>query len=519
MSITELERATAAIDGSMPGLWMPSQWPDPLPLGGKSYDPEPYPLDALPEGIKNAVVEVQKFSQAPMPMVATCALSSISLAAQAYVNVERDARLINPCSLFSITFADSGERKTTVDGYFVSAIRTFENAQAEAMQPEVDDWKADKQSWAAKKAGILEAIKAAAKKAQPTDELENSLRELEQAEPLEPKVPRLMYGDITPEQLAFSLAKKFPSGGIVSSEAGVIFGSHGMGSDSVMRNLAILNVLWDGGVHTVDRRTTESFAVRNARLTMTLQIQKDVFIEFMRKAGGLARGSGFLARFLVACPESTQGYRPYREPDASMLQLDRFNARITQILSMPMAFDESGDGLAPATLSFDAQAKAVWTKFYNTVESQLKPEGELSVVRDVASKAADNAARIAALFHVYQYGIESQINQADMKAACMVSMWHLAESRRLLSELQQSPELHLAAKLDEWLIEQCNARKVNQIGQVEVLQHAPVRKLRKKAELLPVLQELIDADRVSTATEGRSTMIIVNPKLLNGGAS
>lgn len=504
------QMAAAKIDASM-------QWPNPLPLGGTSYEAEPYPLEALPQEIKDAVIEVQKYSQAPAPMVAVCALSSISLAAQAYCNVQRDSRLISPCSLFSITFAESGERKTTVDGYFVSAIREYEKAQAEAMQSEVDDYKADMQSWAAKKAGLLDGIKANAKKGTPTQEGENQLRSLEQAQPKEPKVPRLLYGDTTPEQLAYSLAKKYPSGGIVSSEAGVIFGSHGMGSDSVMRNLAVLNVLWDGGSHTVDRRSSESFAVRNARLTMTLQVQKEVFVEFMRKAGGLARSSGFLARFLVAWPESTQGYRPYKRQDAAMLRLDRFHARITQVLSMPITFDESGDGLAPVTLKLSSPAMTVWEKFYNAVEVELRPDGELSMVRDVASKTADNAARIAALFHVYQHGIDGEISEADMASACEVAMWHLTESRRLLTETQQAPELEQAMKLDAWLIERCNRQQVNQVNQTEVLHSYPSSKLRKKELLSPVLQLLADVDRVSVATEGRKTMIIVNPKLLSGG--
>lgn len=519
MSISQLEAATAAIDASMPSAWTFDSWPDPLPLGGKVYQAEPYPIDSLPAELRDAIEQVQQASQAPLAMVATCALSALSVAIQGLVKVERDALRVGPCSLFTITFADSGERKTTVDSYFVAPIREYEKAQAEVMKPDVDDWKADHQSWSARKEGLLAAIKQAAKGGKPTDDLESQLRQLEKDEPQEPKVPRLVYGDITPEQLAFSLAKKYPTGGIISSEAGTVFGGHSMGTDSAMRNLAVLNVLWDGGDHIVDRRTSESFAVRGANLTMSLQVQKDVFIEFMRKAGGLARGSGFLARFLVAWPESTQGTRLYREPDPNMAKLAAFNRRLTQILNMPLTFDDSGDGLQHVSVVLSPEAKDTWVKFYNLIETQLIDEGEFADVRDVASKSAENAARIAALFHVYQHGVTGQVSADDMTAACKVALWHLGESRRLLSELQQSPELHLAARLDEWLIERLNARGVNQINQSEVLQYAPTDKLRKKKDLLPVLQELIDADRVSTAKEDRRTMIIVNPKLLNGSVS
>lgn len=495
------------------------EWADPLPLGGVSHEPEPYPLDALPEGIRAAVDDVHATTQAPLAMVATSALTALSLAGQAHVNVARNNHLTGPVSLFALVLADSGERKSTVDGFFTRAIREYEAAQAEAMKPEVEAYQADLQAWAAEKAGTLEKIKAQAKAGKPTDELRNRLRDLEQSKPEAPKVPELLYGDATPEALTYGLATKWPSAGVVSSEAGTVFGSHGMGADSVMRNLAALNVLWDGGTHKVSRRSTDGFTVRNARLTVSLQVQLPVLAGFMGKAGDLARGSGFLARFLVAWPESTQGTRKYQEPDSYLAGLARFDARITQLLTEPVPFDETGDGVAPAMLEFCPQAKHVWVKVYDLIEGQLAPLGSLADVRDVASKTADNAARIAALFHLYEHGPAGAISAQAMRSACKVAMWHLGESRRLLTELSQDPALSLAARLDAWLIERCSQQRTNRIATVEVLQYYPSTQLRKAAQLTPVLQELIDADRASLTKKGRQKLIVVNPKLLNGGES
>ena len=80
-----------------------------------------------------------------------------------------------------------------------------------------------------------------------------------------------------------------------------------------MRNLGLLNILWDGGAHSIGRRTSESFTVRGVRFTMAMQIQEATLRSFFERSEGLARGTGFLARFLVAWPESTQGFRPYYE--------------------------------------------------------------------------------------------------------------------------------------------------------------------------------------------------------------
>lgn len=497
----------------------PIEWPEPLPLAGNSYAMEPYPLDALPQGIKAAVLDVQQATQAPLPMIATSALTALSLAGQAHVNVARAKHLTGPVSLYGLVLAESGERKSTVDGFFTRAAREYEAEQAELLKPDLDNYQADLMAWEAKKSGLRDAIKNASKTGKDTTGYETSLRNLEQDKPEPPKVPELIHGDATPEALTFALATKWPSGGVISSEAGTVFGSHGMGTDSVMRNLAALNTLWDGCTHKVSRRTTESYTTRNARLTVSLQVQLPVLVNYMQKAGELARGSGFLARFLVAWPESTQGTRQYQEPDGNMAGLAAFTARLTQLLNMPVPFDETGHGLDPVMLEFSPEAKAVWVSVYNAIESELAPLKGLADVRDVASKTGDNAARIAALFHLFEAGTTGDISGEIMKAACTIAMWHLSESRRLLTELQQAPEISLAAKLDAWLIERCNERETNQISTRDVLREFPSSRLRKIAHLLPVLNELIDVDRASLTNEGKKKLIVVNPKLLKGGES
>ena len=279
--------------------------------------PEPYPLDALPDTIRAAVEEVQGFTKAPVPLVASSALAALSMAAQAHIDVRRAEKLSGPVGLFLLTIADSGERKSTCDGFFTKAIREYEEEQAEAGKPALEDHKAKIAAWESKHAGVKDKIRQLAKGNKPTADMESALRDLELNKPKPPRTPRLIYTDATPEALAYGLAKQWPSGGVISAEAGVVFGSHGMGKDSVMRNLGLLNHLWDGASLTIDRRSTESFTVRGARLTMALQVQETTLRSFLDKSGDLARGSGFLARFLVAWPESTQGFRPFTEAPES----------------------------------------------------------------------------------------------------------------------------------------------------------------------------------------------------------
>ncbi|MBT9567810.1 MAG: DUF3987 domain-containing protein [Thiobacillus sp.] len=490
-------------------------WPEPQPLAAKVI-PEPYPIDALPKTIRAAVEEVAGFVKAPLPMVASSALAALSLATQAHIDAKRAERLQGPVGLFLLTIADSGERKSTCDGFFTSAIRQYQEEQAEAMKPALERHKADLDAWVAERDGVLSAIKDAGKKGKPTDKLRADLAEIQRDKPEAPRVPRLLLGDETPENLAWGLAKHWPSAGVVSAEAGIVFGAHGMSGDSVMRNLGLLNVLWDGGSHSVGRRTTESFTVKGARLTVALQIQEMTLRSFFDKSGGLARGTGFLARFLVAWPESTQGFRPFTEAPENWPHLATFHKRIAAILANPVPIDEDG-ALSPALMMLAPEAKAAWVAFHDAIESELASGGELYDVRDVASKSADNAARLAALFQIFEHGMGGAVGLECFESASRVAAWHLNESRRFFGELALPAELADAARLDTWLVEYCRREKTHLVPIAKLQQFGPGG-LRSKATIETALRELEEAGRARPEREGKRKLIAVNPALL-GGAS
>ena len=160
----------------------------------------------------------------------------MSLAIQAHCDIKRAERLTGPTGLFLLSIADSGERKTTCDGFFTSPIRQYEAEQAELAAPVMKEYTAELAAWNAEREGLLSAIKEAGKNGKDSRGKKDELIELERSKPEPPRIPRLILADETPENLAYTLRKNWPSAGVVSSEAGVVFGAHGMGKDSVMRN-------------------------------------------------------------------------------------------------------------------------------------------------------------------------------------------------------------------------------------------------------------------------------------------
>lgn len=489
----------------------PSEWPEPLPMSA-AIAPEPYPIDALPRVISAAVAEARSFTQAPLPLVATAALSALSLAGQHLADVRRAVKLEGPTSLYLLAIADSGERKSTLDGLFLAGIRAWEKEQAEAMEPELKAHRAALAAWEAEVSGVRSKITQLAKTGRESSEWQGHLHNLEERKPEPPLVPRLCFTDATPEALAWNLAKGWPTAGVISSEGGMVLGAHGMGKDSALRNLALLNSLWDAAPLHIDRRASDSFTLRGRRLTLALMVQEAALREFFERTGTLARGSGFLARFLVAWPASTQGSRLFAEPPDHWPAMGAFQRRVRELLDLPLPTDERGE-LAPPVLDLSQEAKAAWVSFHDAIEGGLGEGGELRDVRDAASKAADSAARLAGLFHVFAHGPAGSIGLASFDPAARIVAWHLSESRRFFNEVALPIELADATRLDRWLLSHAARMGLDHIPTKEAQRLGPIRDRERITAAMEVLDEL---NRARLVRLERRRLIFINPALLGG---
>lgn len=491
-------------------------WPEPVPLIRASGEPQPYPLDALPDGLRDAVEEVLDYVQAPEPLVACSALSILSVAVQPLCDVRRDQKLQGPVGLFFLTIGESGERKSACDLFFRSPLDDHIRELGPENDKKLKAHEAALVAWKGKEAALQKMIRNNTFEGEGTATQEAELQELYKKKPEHPLLQRHTYTDSTPEALIWSLANFWPCGGVLSAEAGIVFGSHGMGRESIMRNLSLINELWGGARIEIDRKSSPSFTLHGGRLTLGLLVQPLVLDTFSEDSGGLARGSGFFARFLLSYPASTQGTRFYREPQ-DMPALDHHNRQIAGLLRQEVKFD-AFNRLAPVPLDFTPEGKQAWATFHDAVEKELAPLGEMSTIRDVASKSADNVARLAALFHVYQHGLTSQISHGTVERASRIVSWHLNETLRVLGRLCLPDDLRDAVRLQEWLVRQCRQRKTDALSRRDVQQYVPSSGLRKGGILTMALNMLEQEGHIRQVTEQphNRKLVRVNPALLQG---
>src|SRR5690606_26581474 len=150
-------------------------------------------------------------------------------------------------------------------------------------------------------------------------------------EPAKPVLSRIVHQNITERPLMESMQGDGKSIAILSDEGEIVL------KGGAMNKFGTLNKAWDGAKTLTLDRADDSIVVNNPRLTISMMVQERVFREFMNKRGEVARGSGHLARYLVAWPASTQGFRFMSLEEPVWEQLPRFHQRVSELLTAAQA--------------------------------------------------------------------------------------------------------------------------------------------------------------------------------------
>ena len=132
---------------------------------------------------------------------------------------------------------------------------------------------------------------------------------------------------------------------------------------------------------------------------------------------------------------------------------------------------------------------AIWIKFHNDIERELKRFGTFEEIRDFASKAAENMARIAACIHVFVFGPTGRISKDLAINACKISLWYLNEARRILCLYHKTQVEEDAETLLNWFIEK--GYQDNDIKAADLLRYGP-NQLRDKKRRDVALKLLIE---------------------------
>jgi len=431
----------------------------PDPLRRPIPDAEAYPIAALGEILAPAANVVLETVQAPDSIVGSSFLAASSVATMPHADVSIDGRTV-PLSIWSISIADSGERKSAVDELTTRRHRQLEREAARQHKEEAREFEIETQAYGVlcKKEGkgkLIGEIKTKVKAVGPPPE--------------EPLLPYLLTADPTIEGLHKLLGHGRGWGGVFSDDAGDFLGGHAMNKDNKMRGIAALSKLWDRGEFDRVRGGDGSSKHYGKRVAMSLMAQPVVAEAVL--SDPLLIGQGWLARSLLSWAAARAGTRLYVERDLSAdPAMVAYWQRIGELLDRkPQLAPDSRNELDPPIIRLAPAAKSLWVSIANGIEKKMATGEPLAQVRAWGSKGADQILRVAGVLALVD-DPDARIIQAEtIERAGEVVAWHMGEAARIVGISCIPPEIRNAEAILAWVRE----RHLTSIHSRQALQFGP----------------------------------------------
>lgn len=302
-------------------------WPalDPIPKP-EGLTPAVFPFDALGPVLGPAAASIADDVQAGA-LSGGSVLAAASLAAPPLANVVMPHGQRSPLSLFVLTSASSGDRKSAVDAVANHAIEERRRQQAR------DHAKAMK---------IHEEAKVLRKKGDPEEP--------------EPAPQSITTSNATIEGIA-KLLKFQSSLGVFSSEGGEMLGGHSLRDDKRSADMSFYLKTWGGESIDSLRGGNGLTTLLGRRLALHVLVQPILLRELL--SDPLAQGQGLLARCLIAEPATLAGTRMLRPVDSNEAPaVAEYHRRIRVLLNTPPELWPDGDDyeLKPRDLHLSVDA-------------------------------------------------------------------------------------------------------------------------------------------------------------------
>lgn len=445
--------------------------PAPIPFEAE-ITPTPWPDNAMPESMAQAVAAIAQEVQAPLPLAGFSVLSAVAHLAMRLTDANHPKLGAMPCSLFLLSQAPSGDRKSACYKLATMPIARLEQQQREAHKLESQD--------------ILQEADAAKGKEAKANIMKRLGRD-----------PRTIYTDGTMQKIESDLVNNSaPALSFSTDEGGAMLGGHSLKSETRAAALGSLTRLFDGAGVQRDRVQDGQSGFRyGVRFGLFLSAQPIILQQTL--GDPVLRGQGFLPRFLFAAPPSLAGTRFL---DAGTLQhkaSDRPEIRhywdLLQAMAETPVHENERGGLELPTVGMDDAAIGLWVQFFNSTEARQGIGGDLSHLGAFVSRAGELAARVAAVYAAYRHfgegvGKAPIVTASDMQQACNLVAYSLSEWQAQADSASLSPVEKDAAQLLKFL----HGKGWQTVTRQGIAQNAPNQLRKDKQRRNAAIEELVN---------------------------
>lgn len=465
---------------------------EPVPLILDNTKPTPFPIDALPAIMRDAIKAIAKFEQVPLALAGQAVLAAAGHVAHSRVDAWSHVSEKMPCTLWQLTLGASGEGKSSAYRQAFCPINIKESKKKKDYTKALQEHNFGKVGLKGKE-----------------------LNEYVQANPPPYDPTTIISGDGS-----FSrIMSMFVDGTIAlfwnTDEGGQMLSGHSMKADNRVAVLGSLAKLWDEGkgerLRSKDNADA-SGSFYGVRLSLSLMAQEVVIRDVLNDP--IMREQGFLPRFLFSAPESLAGDRKLSlkrldQKASDIPAITNYWARLDQLLDQPKAVID--DQINANALPVTQEAKEVWLGYWQNTEHQQARFNEYETLRPFASRAAQHVLRIATVLAFFD--MRQQVDTEIMQAAYLVADHSLREWKRYADTVVIDPATQLAQTALDWLLKEAAKGKWLEFDAVEWSKSGcNTRQLRKAANRNKAFAILVQSNHL---LKGASKEYKLNPLLLS----
>lgn len=472
------------------------RWQPPVPFDEAQLPS--FPVDCLPQVIRDYVQQVAQSIQVPVDMAAVAVLCVLAGCCQGKYVIQGKPGYLEPLNLYGLIIANPGERKSAVLREVKRPVLEWEQEQNEQLKQAVATSRSQKNILEKK---LRAAEEQAAKPSADQDAYHNAQDlAIQLAEYQEVHTIRLVADDTTQEALTTLMYHNHGVMSVMSAEGGIF--DMMRGKYKAAPDIDLFLKAHAGDDVTVDRKGRATEYIKNPALTMLLFAQPNVLCGLMEEAD--FRGKGLHARFLYCLPSSMVGKREFDLPQIDAGIYDAYRETVRNMLDTPY-------GDMPVVLKLDDGAQDLVRGMFYFAESQMLDE--LDSMTDWGNKLTGAALRIAGVMHVAEYGKAAggvPVSVTTMEHANRIALYFLEHAKKAYGMMGAD-----AATADaKYLLKRILNTGKDEISKRDLFNICK-GKFEKVEKMEPALQMLIDMGYVAEETQntgGRpSVKIIVNP--------
>lgn len=379
---------------------------------------QPFPVNSLPQEIKDYITAVSESFQVSVDMTATFVIGVMALCIQGKYAVQVKPDWVEPVNLYTLVVARPSERKSPVLKEITSPVFKFTKEENERRKPEIASYELQKKILSGKLKSVQESLSKAGDKTKYT--MQDALDCQAELDALEEVAPmRLIVDDVTPEALVKCMSENDEKMAVVSAEGGIFGTMAGRYNDNT--NIDIFLKSYSGEYFSSSRITRKGDDLEHPLLTIVLAVQPQILIDIM--SDNVLKGRGLLARFMYCVPPTLVGSRKYRtEPIAPSIR-NQYENLVYELLNIPDVVGERLIRLSP-------EADLISEQYNQWIERKLTNAFE--EFEDWAGKLHGNTMRIAGIFHVIKHRINAYnvtLEADTITAAVEIAKYYLEHAK------------------------------------------------------------------------------------------